>query len=158
MAGEGEHRHGWFGKAHAYEAAEHDAHARSHDGGHHHQHRVGEAHGQVTWRGLLTLAVAGGLLPCPSAIVVMLAAISLGQVLFGMLLIVAFSLGLAGVLTGIGIALVFGKRLRGRFGVARLSGSPVAARALAALPIASAFAVMLAGTLITYQAWQQPGL
>lgn len=65
----------------------------------------------VTWRSLLALGVLGGLLPCPSALIVLLAAISLGQVVWGMLLIVAFSMGLAFVLTAVGSALVLGTRL-----------------------------------------------
>jgi ABC-type nickel/cobalt efflux system permease component RcnA len=112
----------------------------------------------VTWRGLLTLGIAGGILPCPSALVVMLAAISLGQVLFGMLLIVAFSLGLAGVLVAIGLTLVLGRRLSGRVGANRIVVSPAAARIGRALPVLSAVAVTLAGVAITYQAWNQPGL
>jgi ABC-type nickel/cobalt efflux system permease component RcnA len=88
----------------------------------------------------------------------MLAAISLGQVLFGMLLIVAFSLGLAGVLVAIGLALVLGRRLSGRAGANRVLLSPSAARFARALPVLSAIAVTLAGAAITYQAWNQPGL
>jgi len=65
----------------------------------------------VTWRGLLALGISGGLLPCPSALVVLLSAIALHRVAFGMLLIVAFSIGLAGVLTGIGLLLVYARRL-----------------------------------------------
>ena len=60
----------------------------------------------VTWRGLLALGVSGGLLPCPSALVLMLGAISLNRIGFGLVLILLFSVGLAGVLTAIGIALV----------------------------------------------------
>ncbi len=114
---EGEHRHGWFARAHAHtpaEAPHEEAHSHEHAAtgahGHPHPHAADEAP-RITWRGLLTLGVIGGLLPCPSALLVMLAAISLGQVVYGMLLIVAFSMGLAGVLTGIGISFVFGKRL-----------------------------------------------
>ena len=68
----------------------------------------------MTWRSLFSLGVPGGLLPCPSAVVVMVAAISQGQVLLGMLLIVAFSLGLAGVLMAIGVSLVLGRRVPAR--------------------------------------------
>lgn len=97
-------------------------------------------------------------MPCPSAIVVMLAAIALGQVIFGMLLIVAFSLGLAGVLTAIGLVLVFGKRLSGRSRLVRTLERPAVARLMTALPIVSAFGLTLAGLYITYQAMSQPGL
>ena len=153
------HRHAFFGKAHTHAPAEqhpgHHAHGHEHEAG-----KDAHAHGTpaVGWRGLLTLGIAGGMIPCPSAIVVMLAAISVGQVLFGMLLIVAFSLGLAGVLTAIGVALVVGKRLSGRFGAAGRMRGPAVQRAIGALPLLSAMGVTIAGALITYQAWTQPGL
>ena len=61
------------------------AHAHGHgDAHHHHQHDHGR-------RGLLAVGISGGLLPCPSALVVLLAAISLHRVAFGMLLVLAFS-------------------------------------------------------------------
>ena len=64
----------------------------------------------MTWRSLLALGVSGGLLPCPAALVVMLGAIALNRVGFGLLLIVAFSLGLAGALTAIGVLMVRARR------------------------------------------------
>src|SRR5213078_4766498 len=76
---------------------------------HHHDHDHGHSHlppDVLGWRGLLALGVSGGLLPCPSALVVMLAAISLGRIGFGLVLIVAFSAGLAGVLGAIGLVFV----------------------------------------------------
>lgn len=165
---DGLHRHGLFGKRHshmpgsapgeAHVHAEPDgspAHALAHKHGRHHE--PPKAPG-VTWRSLFALGVAGGLLPCPSALVVMLAAISLGQVFFGMLLIVAFSAGLAGVLVAIGLAVVLGKRLSNRPGLSRLAGKPVFGHVVTALPIVSAFAVTLAGVLITVQSLNQPGL
>jgi ABC-type nickel/cobalt efflux system permease component RcnA len=76
----------------------------------------------VTWRSLLALGVSGGLLPCPSALVVLLSAIALGRIGFGMLLVVAFSLGLAGVLTGFGILLVYAGRIFERLPMQFLPG------------------------------------
>lgn len=142
----GEHRHGAFGRSHSHGPQQHD-----HE--HEDSHSLDHAETRVSWRSLLTLGVAGGLLPCPSAIVVMLAAISLGQVVFGMLLIVAFSLGLAGVLTTIGIALVLGKRLSARSARLRSLQRPGLARAMALLPVVSALGIAVAGVAITYQAW-----
>ena len=95
---------------------------------HPHPHAAEKASARVTWKSLITLGIAGGMLPCPSAIVVMISAIALGKVLFGMLLIVAFSLGLASVLTAIGVALVLGKRLSGRSRLARVVDRPGFAR------------------------------
>ncbi|MGE0227592.1 MAG: nickel/cobalt transporter [Dehalococcoidia bacterium] len=166
---QGEHRHGWFGRSHSHAPAAIETHA--HDHPHPHPHDDHHAHGharphtdatteasRVTWRGLLTLGVIGGLLPCPSALLVMLAAISLGQVLYGMLLIVAFSLGLAGVLTAIGISLVLGKRLSRLLPRGAVARHASAARALAYLPALSALGIALAGLLMTYQAVHQFGV
>ena len=163
---DGAHKHGIFGKAHSHlptvaqiedeypHEHEHEHEEHAHDHG-----RPKEADdSRVTWRSLLSLGVIGGMLPCPSAIIVMLAAIASGRVLFGMLLIVAFSAGLAAVLTAIGLALVFGKRLGER---SRLRGTlqrPVFARLVSALPVLSAAGITLAGLAITYQAFQQNGL
>lgn len=168
---EGEHRHGLFGRPHSHAPAsvvapEVAGHPHSHEREEHPHvdseevHAVSEAADppRITWRGLLTLGVIGGLLPCPSALLVMLAAISLGQVLYGMLLIVAFSLGLAGVLTGIGVSLVLGKRLSRLLPTAALARHPSLTRALVYLPAASALGITAAGFLMTYQAMQQFGV
>ena len=69
---------------------------------------------RVTWKSLLALGISGGILPCPSALVVLLTAINIGRLGYGMLLIVAFSIGLAGVLTGIGLLLVHARGLFSR--------------------------------------------
>src|SRR5439155_489540 len=65
---------------------------------------------ELSWRSLTAVGISGGLLPCPSALVVLLAAISLHRVALGLLLIVAFSAGLALSITGIGLVAVFAKR------------------------------------------------
>ena len=87
----------------------------------------------------------------------MLAAISLGQVLYGMLLIVAFSMGLAGVLTGIGVSLVLGKRLSRLLPTAAVARHASLGRAVAYLPAASALGIAVAGFLMTFQAVNQFG-
>ncbi|HEX6291559.1 MAG TPA: sulfite exporter TauE/SafE family protein [Herpetosiphonaceae bacterium] len=125
-------------------------------GGHTHTHAIPGADGSsITWRSLLALGVSGGLIPCPSALVVMLSAISLGRIGLGLLLIVMFSLGLAGVLTGIGMLFVYGKRW-----IDRLNGSRQQRLSLGlrALPIASAVIVTTAGLMITAQAIVQTGV
>ena len=158
---DGAHRHGIFGRSHTHEPHNHD---RPHsEPGTHHSLRPEsstlsphDGAAAVTWRRLLSLGFIGGLLPCPSAVVVMVAAVSQGQVALGMLLIVAFSLGLAGVLIAIGVSLTLGRRIPERR--KRLFQHPAIGRAVAAMPVISAFVVMLAGLAITYQAWNQPGL
>src|SRR5262249_37385010 len=101
-------------------------HAHSHRHGHHHEHRS-----------LVAAGVSGGLLPCPSALVVLLAAISIHRVAFGMLLVLAFSVGLALAITGVGLFAVLAKSAFARFdGRGRL---------LRALPAVSALVIVIAG-------------
>ncbi len=91
----------------------HDSH-HIHDASTHTGHSHVSPGNQVTFRSLLTLGISGGLVPCPDAIAILLVAVAVNRVLFGMLLIVAFSVGLAIVLIGIGIAMVQGVRWMGR--------------------------------------------
>src|SRR3954454_19597904 len=77
---------------------------------HHHHHHHHDEH-DLSRRSLIAVGVSGGLLPCPSALVVLLAAISLHRVGFGLLLIVAFSLGLALTITGIGLLAVLARNV-----------------------------------------------
>jgi ABC-type nickel/cobalt efflux system permease component RcnA len=69
----------------------------------------------ISLRELLALGVTGGIVPCPAALVVLLSALSLNRVGFGLLLIVAFSIGLAAVLIAVGILMVYAHRLMARF-------------------------------------------
>jgi nickel/cobalt exporter len=120
-------------------------HVRAHRHRHDHHHHHGEhEHGAPGLRGLVAVGVSGGLLPCPSALVVLLAAISLHRVAFGMLLIVAFSVGLALAITGVGLLAVLAKRAFARVSFER---GPVAL-----LPAASALVILLAGIVMTVRA------
>jgi nickel/cobalt transporter (NicO) family protein len=133
-----------------------DGHHHDHGHGHHsHPHLPPGAQGEgVTWRSLLALGVAGGLVPCPSALVLMLGMIALGQVALGLLLVVSFSLGLALVLTAIGIAFVYA----GRFLLARrFPGSGAAAPLLRVAPVGSALVILIIGLLMAVQAGSQTG-
>jgi ABC-type nickel/cobalt efflux system permease component RcnA len=105
---------------------------------------------RVTWRSLLALGISGGLLPCPSALVVLLSAITLHRVGYGLLLVVAFSIGLASVLTGIGLLFVYARRW-----VARPLAS--AGTLVRVLPVLSAFVITCAGLVICYEAAGQAG-
>jgi ABC-type nickel/cobalt efflux system permease component RcnA len=80
-------------------SARHDA---AHEHGHDHTHEV-PAEGALSRRGLLALALAGGILPAPSALLVLLASIEAHRVLFGLSLVVAFSAGLATALIAVGL-------------------------------------------------------
>ena len=66
--------------------------------------------GEITWASLTTLAVSGGLVPCESALVLLLGAIAIGRIGLGLLLLISFSLGLAGVLMAIGAIVLYAKR------------------------------------------------
>jgi ABC-type nickel/cobalt efflux system permease component RcnA len=119
------------------------AHARG--GAHHHHHHHHHRHdGPASLRGLLGVGISGGLLPCPTALVVLLAAISLHRVGYGLVLIVAFSLGLAATVTGIGLVAVTARRL---FARASFEG-----RVVRALPAFSAAVVLALGALMTARA------
>lgn len=121
-------------------AGEHD-HGHS-DLHHHHSHPLSRAEEPpVTWRSLLGLGVSGGLVPCPSALVLLLTAISLGRVGFGMALVVAFSLGMAMILTAVGLLFVKGSRLVQR--------APQVEKFGRLLPAMSALIILVVGTVIT---------
>ena len=94
---------------------------------HHHHHHgtttIRPRPPRVTKRSLIGLGAAAGLIPCPSALVVLLAAISQHEIGLGLLLIVAFSLGLAGTLTGLGLAVVYARKLLPRLAPAAPSPS-----------------------------------
>ncbi len=107
----------------------------------------------VSLRGLLALGISGGLLPCPTALIVLLAAISFHNVLLGMVLVAAFSVGLAGVLTGLGLAIVLGTQYLGRnVRFVRFTTSRMARY----LPALSAAAITIAGFVIALQAVRGP--
>jgi nickel/cobalt transporter (NicO) family protein len=110
-------------------------HHRHHD--HHHEH-------ELSRRSLVAVGVSGGLLPCPSALVVLLAAVSLHRLAFGLLLIVAFSTGLALSITGLGLAAVLAKHA-----FARRSFDGFLVRAL---PAVSAAVILAAGVAMTVRA------
>lgn len=143
-----DHEHGHPHDDHTHH--DHNHHGHSHHG--HHHHLLPEMNGGngVTWRGLLALGISGGLLPCPSALVLMLGAISLQRVGFGLALIVMFSLGLASVLTAIGIVLVYA----GKFFQRIPEGGPL----FRFVPVASALFITVVGVGITVQALMTIGL
>ncbi len=151
------HEHAHDGHSHTHDGHSHahdgdGALVHSHDGGSEHSHLPPGADGSpVTWRSLLALGISGGLLPCPSALVVLLSAISLHRVGYGMFLVVAFSIGLAATLTAIGLMFVYAgrwmKRPAGAFGD----------RLVRVLPIGSAFVIACVGAVICYEALGQGG-
>jgi nickel/cobalt transporter (NicO) family protein len=114
-------------------------HHHDHDHHHHHDHEH-----DLSRRSLIAVGVSGGLLPCPSALVVLLAAISLHRIGFGLLLIVAFSAGLALTITGIGLVAVLARSAFKRFSFE----GPL----ISLLPAASALVILAAGIAMTVHA------
>ena len=132
------------------------AHPDQHDHDHSHSHAdhshlpPGTAGEPVTWRSLLALGISGGLLPCPSALVVLLGAIALNRIGFGLILVLAFSLGLAGALTAIGMMFIYAGKLFNRF--------PAQGRIIRFLPVLSALFVSVIGLGIAIKALQEIGI
>jgi ABC-type nickel/cobalt efflux system permease component RcnA len=166
-----------FGHSHRHDHDQlHDdqhTHDHDHDHAHHHEHEHGHSHvhgehththdgsthshavpgmdgSRVTWRSLLALGISGGLIPCPSALVLLLASISLDRLELGIVLVFAFSFGLAAVLTAIGLLLVYA---RGIF--QRMKLEPRVPRLL---PVASALVISVAGLAIMLDALGKTGV
>jgi nickel/cobalt transporter (NicO) family protein len=143
------HSHSHGDHEHFYEHA-HSAHSHSH-GGHAHSHLPPGADGsKAGTRSLVAIGVSGGLVPCPAALVLLLSAISLGRLGFGMVLVVVFSMGLAVVLTGIGLLMVYARRSFERYSFE--------ARIPRFLPVASAAVISFVGLVIVLGAISQTGL
>ena len=116
-------------------------HDHPHPHGHHHDH--GPAGRPLGRRGLVALGLAGGLVPSPSAVVVLLGGIALGQAWFGVALVVAYGLGMAATLTGVGLLLAHLRtRMDGRL---QLPAGSLAARAGRLLPAATASVIVVVG-------------
>jgi nickel/cobalt transporter (NicO) family protein len=131
-------------------------HGSGGDGHGHGGEGQGQGQGLVGWggrplgrRGLVALGLAGGLVPSPSAVVVLLGGIALGHAWFGILLVLAYGIGMAGTLTGVGLLLA---HVRGRVD-RRLAGpaGSLLARAGRLLPVATASAIVVVGLALAAQ-------
>jgi nickel/cobalt transporter (NicO) family protein len=124
-----------------------------HGHGHDHAHGPGHEHGAATrvmsTRGLVALGFAGGLVPSPSAVVVLLGAVALGHAWFGVLLVVAYGAGMAATLTGLGLLLLRARRSVDRRVDLRRPGWATAAGRV--LPLATASLIVLAGLAVAAQ-------
>lgn len=131
----------------------HDGCARERD----HVHAAGHSHGfgyhshgpastnasPLTWKGLVVLALSGGLLPSPTALVALLGAVALHRVAFGVTLVAAFSIGLAGALTLLGIVVLKARS----YAAEKFGGSRIAL-----VPIGSAALILAMGLFLTTRA------
>jgi nickel/cobalt transporter (NicO) family protein len=135
--------------AHAHAHAHGLPHSHDHDHAHDHHHDHGphgHSHvpeGEVTLKSLIALGASGGMVPCPSALVLLLIAISLGHVGLGLLLLVSFSLGLAGVLMAIGMLVIYAKQYLPD--PVKTSQHP----AFRLIPVLSAFVIVCIGLIMT---------
>lgn len=135
------------------------AHEREHAHAHAHGHEHGHAHGHshaipgnapLHFPSAVVAAMSGGIAPCPAAIVVLLTALHLHRVGYGLFLIVVFSLGLAAILTGLGLAVVHGAAwLQRRSGFARVA---------AIAPYVTACVISIIGSVMLVQGLIQQGL
>ena len=139
------------------------AHGHPHEHGHAHLHAA-PVPGTAPWRSLVALGLADGLTPSPSALVVIVAAVSLHRLGLGLALVISFSLGLAGVLTAVCLGLVFARRIIAWFErraaplksfpyvrtlSARFNGEAIVARTI---PLAGAGVLVVVGLLLTVRA------
>jgi ABC-type nickel/cobalt efflux system permease component RcnA len=99
---------------------------------------------------LLSLGISGGLVPCPEAMAVLLISFNLNRLAFGLIILVAFSLGLAAVLIAIGVAMVLAGPSINRFA----KDGPITRM----LPVGSAALVMLLGVAILFKTASDSGL
>jgi nickel/cobalt transporter (NicO) family protein len=106
---------------------------------HHHHHDHDHDH-DITRKGIIAMGASAGLIPCPSALVVLLGAVAQHEVALGLVLITAFSLGLAATLTGLGILVVRAARV------------PLPPRAAAIVPALSALLIVVVGIVMTAKA------
>ncbi len=155
----GEHHHG---PSHSHDEEHHHRHGHSHEEEHHghrdhphgeHHHGHGHSHeipNKVTLGSLLTLGISGGIVPCTGALVILLLAVALHRIAFGLLLLVTFSVGLASILIAIGVLIVKARPL-----VERFSGD---GRWIQRLPIASAVVIIAVGCAITFRTLMHSGI
>jgi nickel/cobalt exporter len=123
-------------------------HDHDHDHDHDHGHGAGgHSHvpqGEPSLRQLIGVGISGGILPCPSALVVLLSAIALHRVAFGLALITAFSIGLASVVSGIGVIVLYARGIAARI--------PRSGGVISVLPAVSSAVITVAGLLIVARA------
>jgi ABC-type nickel/cobalt efflux system permease component RcnA len=144
--------------AHAHASHEHEhVHGRDHEHEHHdgleHSHgggphrHVPPAGSTITWRSLFVLGLAGGLIPSTNALLILLTTIAAGRPAWGVVLVVAFGIGMAAVMAGVGLAYVYARGAIER-GAARAG----VARATRLVPLAAAVLVLAVGVVLTNQA------
>ena len=133
------HHHHDHGHDHHHDHPHEHGHTHSHGDGHTHSH---VPQGDITFGSLMALGASGGLVPCPAAMVLLLSAIAIGRIGLGLVLLLAFSLGLAGVLMAIGMLVIHAKNWLPE---SSKGGHPL----LTFAPVASALVILCVGMLMT---------
>jgi len=140
------HSHGPFGRTHDHGVPQPHDHDEGRDHNHDHEDEDGHDHGDehqeeserpVSWGSLLSLGISGGIVPCPAALVILLTAVALNRILFGLALIISFSFGLAVVLITVGVMMVVA-----RSAITRVTGE---GRIIRVLPLVSAAVIIVLG-------------
>jgi ABC-type nickel/cobalt efflux system permease component RcnA len=101
----------------------------------------------VSWRSLFVLGLAGGIIPSTNALIILLATIATGRAVYGLALVVAFGLGMAVVLGGVGLGLVFA-----RDRLDRMPSRSSLGRAASHAPVVAGVLVFGLGIYLTSQA------
>lgn len=153
------HQHTWWGghiEEHGMRShdgpqvhVDDETHAHNHSRVLHHVKKVTPS--SISLKSLFVLGITGGIVPCPAALVVLLGALAFHRLLFGLFLIVAFSFGLAAVLIGFGLAMVYAGRFMSGFG----NRGPVTERWL---PLASSAVITIVGVTLTLQSLASAGV
>jgi len=145
-AGEGHDHDDDHDHDHADAHEDHAAPGEHSHGGVRHSH-LPPVGATLTWRGLFVLGLAGGLIPSTSALLILLGSIAAGRPAFGLILVVAFGLGMAAVMTCVGLAMIFARtrldRMPSRSSLGRLA---------AVAPLVASVAVLSLGLVLTWQA------
>ena len=145
----GPHRHGPQHHGHQHHGHQHHGH-HQHSGEPAHVHG-GDVHPPMSRRALMIMGAAGGMVPSPSALVVLLGAVALGRTWFGIALVLGYGIGMALTLVAAGLLMVrarasLDRRLRSRTRMARLAQ---------ALPVMTASFVVMAGVGLAARALLQ---
>jgi len=123
----------------------HHDHNHGHEHGHEnhgHTHEPPPIRGHVTTGQIVWFGFTGGLMPCPSAIAVLLVCIQLKAFALGVAMVAAFSLGIGLTLIAIGLAVVWGA---GKF----TKKWPGFERTAQKLPYLSAGLILIVGSVMT---------
>jgi len=146
--------HGHDDHGHGHEHTPTDVHADDHDHGLVHSHgglthsHVPAPGSTITWRSLFALGLAGGLIPSTSALLILLGSIAAGRPAFGFVLVVAFGLGMAAVMSGVGLVMVAARQR-----LDRLPSGGDLGRIRETVPLIAAVLVFAFGLVLTVQAF-----